>query len=645
MPFHPSTRPFRAGPLCISLVLAAAVVACGDDEVSSGGGGTGAGPVVGGAGGEGASGGQGGGLGGEGGAGGEAPIAPALRNPVDLPDDQLAYESLLLLGFEPLGTKADTCSDCHSINRGLLDHWRDLTEVADTGCFADPTVPTKASAEEVLTCLHLKTEVPTSPYSTSKLGIYAAAAHLDWFDFVFERVYEQDADTERTEFLQTVAMPKEKSDHAPFTQGEFDIVAEWFVRGLPYMEDFVPDEPPPDGCVPSISPVVAAHVEEMRTTGWRAQNDEDAMLMFGCDGAATTLDCLGTYPLSSEVPFGAGWAHFPGATLRVLRTNNYSSSFWTRSSADGRFVGHGGGQSGNSTIVDLFTDTEIGIDAAYDPAFFPDNSAFMFQGAPGGTGICQLNVLGTDTFIDFNEPECNNQADVGLYQHVGAALGGGDYWSVDGSFVSDNGGHNPTTSNPNAFFGDNSTVTLTPMIYDGSQFTAKPSIEVSTPFEGDTVMSPSSRLLIARVAGGGGWGQSGFRLRKVEAVPSGPSYTVTTDEIGRYCIDGGKPGVSYDERWAVLHRYVTDEDAVELGFTGPGDPAFQQYANQGAANVYLLDLVTGLARRVTHMQPGQYALFPHFRSDGWIYFMVRTVGTNQEHIVASDAALTLEPAP
>jgi hypothetical protein len=42
------------------------------------------------------------------------------------------------------------------------------------------------------------------------------------------------------------------------------------------------------------------------------------------------------------------------------------------------------------------------------------------------------------------------------------------------------------------------------------------------------------------------------------------------------------------------------------------------------------------------MQPGQYALFPHFRSDGWIYFMVRTLGTENEHIVASDAALVIE---
>ena len=41
------------------------------------------------------------------------------------------------------------------------------------------------------------------------------------------------------------------------------------------------------------------------------------------------------------------------------------------------------------------------------------------------------------------------------------------------------------------------------------------------------------------------------------------------------------------------------------------------------------------------MAPGQYALFPHFRSDGWIYFIVRG-DAGGEHIVASDAALAIE---
>ena len=87
---------------------------------------------------------------------------------------------------------------------------------------------------------------------------------------------------------------------------------------------------------------------------------------------------------------------------------------------------------------------------------------------------------------------------------------------------------------------------------------------------------------------------------------------------------------------------VTAAELAALGFTGPTDPAFQPYLQQGAANLYLMDLATGIPLRITHMQPGQYALFPHFRSDGWIYAQVRDASAGHEYTVASDAALLAE---
>jgi hypothetical protein len=93
----------------------------------------------------------------------------------------------------------------------------------------------------------------------------------------------------------------------------------------------------------------------------------------------------------------------------------------------------------------------------------------------------------------------------------------------------------------------------------------------------------------------------------------------------------------------VLHHYVTDEDAAALGFSGPDDPAFAQYRELGASNLYLVDLLDGTSRAITRMGPGQYAIFPHFRSDGWIYFVVRTLD-GDELFAASDAAVLLESA-
>lgn len=581
-------------------------------------------------------------VGGEGGTGGDGgtqnfPPAPPLRNPVDMEDEELAYQSLILMGKESLGATSDTCSECHSLNRNLLTQWKDLSDVALSTCFSDTAIETSDAATDALNCLRIKPDNVTSPFVTTKLGIYSAAAHLEWFDAAFDRAYGPIADAKRTDFMQIVAMPKQ---HEPFSQAQFDIVAEWFVRGLPFLDEFLPDDPPPNGCEPTIGPDVATHVAEMATSGWRVENAENGILNFGCAQAATPLDCLATYPRPDEFPYSTGWEHMPDTKLRILRTNMYNSSFWTRSSADGRYVGHGGGLVANSTIVDLQENLEIGVQAAYDPGFMPDNSGFIFQGTPGGAGLCQQSLLENDTQVSFSEPECNSINSIGLYQHVGATLGGGDYWTVDGYFTSDNGGNFPGEGQPSAFFGSDSTIDLTPFIYDGSNYVPKPRVRKDVPFEGDTVISPSGRLLMSRV--GGGNGQTGFQMRKMVATPNGQSYDVEIPKVAMYCIDGGKPGFSYDERWVVIHRYVTGDDAVELGFTGPGDPGFAEYANQGAANLYLLDLVTGLVRRVTHMKPGQYALFPHFRSDGWIYFMVRTINQNHEFIVASDAALTLE---
>jgi hypothetical protein len=157
------------------------------------------------------------------------------------------------------------------------------------------------------------------------------------------------------------------------------------------------------------------------------------------------------------------------------------------------------------------------------------------------------------------------------------------------------------------------------------------------------VISSSSRLLMTRINIGSG--RIGYGLKRLVATPGPSGYSVTVSEVARYCVSGAKPAFSFDERWVTYQHYLNDSDAVALGFTGPDDPGFAQYRSQGASNIYVLDLLTGQSRRVTHMHPGQYALYPHFRSDGWIYFIVRTLDSDHEEIVASDAALTLESAP
>ena len=355
--------------------------------------------------------------------------------------------------------------------------------------------------------------------------------------------------------------------------------------------------------------------------------------MHGCVGAATPRDCLATYPAAASQSYATTWTQAaPTATIRLLHTYPYASSYWTRSSADGRFVAHGGGSGAGSTVIDLATNRRIPAAANYDPGFFPDNSGFVIQG--GAKPWCRQSLLTSNpTQITFNEAQCSPVDVVGLYQHLGAAHGG-DYWTVNGQFVSDN-----ASGEPAAWFDAGSTDYVTAMVWTGSAYTARAHLPLANAYAGDTIIAPSAKLLLSRVAGAGNT-QNGFVLKKLVATPTagGASYTVTAPQIGRYCVNGGKPAFSFDERWLVYHHYVQPDDWQAMGYASQSDPAFQALLGDTTANVFLLDLTTGTSRRITSMAAGQLALFPHFRSDGWIYFIVKGA-TAGEVIAASDAAL------
>jgi len=258
--------------------------------------------------------------------------------------------------------------------------------------------------------------------------------------------------------------------------------------------------------------------------------------------------------------------------------------------------------------------------------------------------------------VSGSEPECDEvDAEIGLYQQVASSLDGADHHVVFGSFVDDNGGISPTLENPAAAFESRSAVRFTALINRGSSFEPGVVTSVPTPLAGDPMLSPSGGLLVMRTKGLERTltvdgervvraEQSGYSLLLVTPSSNPAAPAVALAEVGRVCLQGGKPSLSYDERWMVLHHYVTDDDAVALGFTGADDPGFVDYRTLGASNLVLVDLLDGSSRSITRMAPGQYAVFPHFRSDGWIYFVLRTL-QGGEYFVASDAAVLLDAAP
>ncbi|MBK9034142.1 MAG: hypothetical protein IPL61_23255 [Myxococcales bacterium] len=568
----------------------------------------------------------------------DAFIIPVLRNPVGLADDQLAMQASLLLGQGG----SMRCNQCHAISRDRLRSWETESSAAVSNCLTNTAPMTQAEGAAIVDCLRATPGVVTSGWPPHNFGIYATAARLDWFLYVFNLAFgPTEGPNQLAMFQAETAMPRGVG--APYTQGEFDIVAEWFARGLPMLDVVIPADPPPTDCTTTITAEVTTHVATMATQGWRALNRTNGILMFGCAGAATPRDCLTTYPSSSANAWSAGWAAaMPNQTIRVLRENNYSSSYWTRSSADGRYVAHGGAaaasQTYRSTIIDLTRDAEIPAAALYDPGFFADNSGFVLQG--GSAKFCEQSLLASGpATVDFTEAQCSTTTAVGLYQHLGA-VHNGDYWTVDGQFTNDNGGHGVTLADPSSTFQSTASIDLTPLVHTGTAYVPKPRTRITLPREGDVVISPSARLLVSRVSAGAG--QSLYLMRKIVATPNGTGYDVQVPEIARYCVRGAKPALSYDERWMTWEHYVEANDWQALGYSSATDPGFTALRASGAANVYVMDIATGAIQRVTTMQPGQYALYPHFRSDGWLYYLVRDNTRGREYVVASDAALVLE---
>jgi hypothetical protein len=668
-----------------------------------------------------------------------------LRNPVTLPDDELAKQATTILGMNK-NVPTQECSECHAANQTTLRDWQDKTDTALSNCLAatdggeqvndvhddvdlghndwktfgpfdvasgskievhmtgtgDADLYVKRGAEvtsdvydcrpytgtsnenctaaefnatgpaqfwvgasgyaaakvkitvsyqkpgtatkkpkDIIECMRLEPGRSDSPFVPGKLGIYAAAAHLGWFQDVFKAAYPANEgnntpDTwaiEYGKFKNRTSMPK--GNHPRLTQGDFDIVAEWFARGLPRLTTYIAPDTGPTTCTAAISPLVSQHATDLATTGWAAVNRAANVRMFGCGTATDPRQCLTSQPDATTKPYGAGWAN--SGHLRVLRELSFNTYYWMRSSADGRFVANGATGGDGGVISDLQTGKDIKVKAAYDPGFFPDNRGWMFQGTPIGPGLCSTALLQSNPDrIDFSEPQCGTVEGISLYQHLGAGLGGGDYFTVNGQFTSDNPS-GVVTKDPAAAFGQTAQMKLTPMVYDGTHYTGKTAATVSTPFEGDTVLSPSTKLSVSRF--GNENGQLGYVLRKLSLVPSGVTYSVSVQEVARYCMKGAKPAVSYDERYMVFHHYVTAADYADLGYASASDPGFAALLAKGSSNIIAVDLVTGTRTRITTMHAGQYALYPHFRSDGWVYFLVRDKTSNKEYVLASDAVL------
>ena len=535
---------------------------------------------------------------------------------IELEGDALASAALKVLGADvvdptcPAGDcRTRRCAECHSVSAGALDRWLDATERAWNTCNmeVDPDTMSEEEARAAVNCLRVDPSDSRSVFTPENLGVLSTGVQYGHFRKLFRKAYGDSWLAQYARFKSRVSMPK--GSHPKLSQREYATVQKWFKAGLANMANVLREIPAPTSCTESFDrPGLDAHMSTMRFEGWAATNRDNGIRMFGC-AKPDAITCFDSGYADRSADWGA-----PAGTIRELTKLTFNTSYWTRSSADGRYIGNGGGNSGGSTITDLATGRDIKIDASYDPGFFPDNSGFVFQGGGGGMGVCAQSILETDADIDFTEAQCIRARGVALYQHVARGINGGDYFVINSQFVSDPGG---ASRNPSAHFDANSTMKFTPMGFNGVQYEPMDQVIVDSPFEGDSVLSPSGRLVASRLAGDSGR-SLGYVIRRVDAARTGSDYRFGIDtKLATVCLEGAKVNFSFDERFVATHVYDAD-----------------------GANIVLVDLVTGQRHQVTDMPPGSQALFPHFRSDGWLYFLVKTAD-GSEYVAASDLAVRL----
>jgi hypothetical protein len=221
-------------------------------------------------------------------------------------------------------------------------------------------------------------------------------------------------------------------------------------------------------------------------------------------------------------------------------------------------------------------------------------------------------------------------------------LDGSDYLSIAGYFASDDGTDRADNS-PDWM--EQGNVAFVPMIFDGEVYRAQDPVELWTPYQGDWNVSPSGNIAVSRVSGIDDQYnavQMGFQLSFVEKTVADDTYSFALKPAATICLNGGKTGISYNERFLATFHYVSEEDYAEFGYESPDAPGFRTLLDRGAGNIYVYDLLNGSKKRVTTMGPGQFAMFPHFRSDGWLYFLVRDSNSRKRYVVATDATILME---
>lgn len=474
--------------------------------------------------------------------------------------------------------------------------------------------------------------------SPSDLGFFTAAVGLDSFRKIFTGNGDTFLPLLDEAWLKSASMPK---NGAALSANDFQIALNWLINLSPGKEKFLTHDGP-NVCTSetetSIGNGIRSHVQNMSNEGegWMAKNQANGLKMFGCDSTG----CFNAKGSSGDIfPLVNGILKTTGEVRNLYTLDGERSTYWTRSSADGRYVSYG--STPYSIIVDLQPKLSgqaarrIQVEADYDPAFTPDNLSFIFQGEEHGTRLCNQSMLQNPNLrrIDFRSEDCSaSNLEVGLYQGIGRSLDNGDIMTVHGGFKGDEGSDIVQDTPP--LFLESATIDISIIRQsDSSAFEKVSTQSITTPHMANWMLSPSQKFVIGTVSAATSTGKArhgGFHLVLTDSLVSNKSVG-SGDDAGaaRLCVASGeKPQVSFDERYLVYYAYEQHPSSVS--------------PSESSANLFVIDLLgDGKPVQLTNLPKGTYAQFPHFRSDGWLYFNLYNTRTEVRSVLATDAILKL----
>lgn len=514
-----------------------------------------------------------------------------------------------------IGSAPGQCGSCHAADINTVVRWSNAAEEIRS------CIRRASSALTRIECLQVSsTNMPL--YNPSKLGLYAAGAHTDIIkELLFSAAYPNGNEAERAqaELVRQAGMPIDPT--LRMSESDFGEVMAWLTSGRPYLNDFLKPDPQ-QPCIDKIEPAYQTYLADKKANGWGARHREAALPMFGCNVGQNADSCLQSRP-DLTATIGA-----PNViqSIRQLIDLPRKSQYWVRSSADGRYVAFGGEPSGILDLEAASTGrgaTEFFVAAYFDPGFSADNLGFIFV---DGRGIqfCKQSLLTRlgatlQPSITFWEPECIVTG-MGSYQSFGASLSGDRFLMVMGDYISDVGGWGGQGGN----FMQKATVRVSVFNSDGLSFQNAGTSTVSHPFHSEPILSPSGGAIVSRFGSNGS--QSGYDVSILDATIAPGHTEINLRKGAQVCTTGEKASFSMDERFIVTHRYVDRRPTK--------------------SDIMLTDLSNGQTTQLTNMPIGTYALFPHFRADNWIYFLVKDDHA-REYVAASSAAIAIggQPTP